>query len=95
MIRNRRRGLLRGLPAQFDAARYHSLVVDPLRSGTGLVTTCVSTEGEIMGLRHPNHPAEGIQFHPESYLTPLGPQILAAFLRRTGLRCARSPRVVR
>ena len=94
-VRNTRRGLLRGLPARFEAARYHSLVVDPRRRGRDLVPTCFSEEGEIMGLRHRRHPVEGIQFHPESYMTPLGPRILAAFLRRAGLRCARQPEVVR
>ncbi len=79
------------LAARFEAARYHSLVVDPRRPGRGLRTTCVSTEGEIMGLVHDRHPVEGVQFHPESYLTPPGPRLLAAFLRRAGLR----PRGVR
>lgn len=85
-IRNRRRGLLRGLPARFKAARYHSLVVDPERPGANLHLTCQSAEGEIMGLRHTRHPVEGVQFHPESYLTPLGPVLFAAFLRRVGVQ---------
>ena len=89
-IRRGRTGLVRHLPARFHAARYHSLVVDPLRPGRGLRVTCRSAEGEIMGLSHPRHPVEGVQFHPESYLTPLGPVLLAAFLRRSGLR-PRSP----
>ncbi len=85
-VAHRGAGLLRGLPRPFRAARYHSLVVDPERLGKGLAVTCRSPEGEIMGLRHRRHPVEGVQFHPESYMTPEGPRILAAFLRRAGLR---------
>ncbi len=88
-------GLLRGLPSPFRAARYHSLVVDPDRPGRGLRVTCRSEEGEIMGLRHPRRALEGVQFHPESYMTPAGPAILAAFLERTGLRPRRVRKVVR
>jgi anthranilate synthase/aminodeoxychorismate synthase-like glutamine amidotransferase len=85
-IRSERTGLLAALPARFEAARYHSLVVDPARRGRDLEVTCWSEEGEIMGLRHIRHPLEGVQFHPESYLTPLGPALFAAFLRRAGLQ---------
>jgi anthranilate synthase/aminodeoxychorismate synthase-like glutamine amidotransferase len=88
---HRGEGWLRGLPRPFLAARYHSLVVDPRRPGDGLVVTARSAEGEVMALRHRSRPVEGVQFHPESYLTPEGPRLLAAFLRRTGLR----PRTVR
>jgi anthranilate synthase/aminodeoxychorismate synthase-like glutamine amidotransferase len=92
-IHHRGAGLLQGLPDAFPAARYHSLVVDPARSGRDLVVTARSERGEIMGLRHRRRPLEGVQFHPESYLTPDGPRILAAFLGRTGLR-TRDPRTV-
>lgn len=78
--------LVGALPRRFRVARYHSLVVDPRRPGRGLEATCRSAEGEIMGLVHRRHPVEGVQFHPESYLTPRGPTVLAAFLRRAGLR---------
>jgi len=88
-------GLMTTLPARFDAARYHSLVVDPRRPGRGLLVTSRSQEGEIMGLVHARHPVEGVQFHPESYLTPTGPTLLAGFLRRTGLRPRSPARVVR
>ncbi|MDJ0522731.1 MAG: aminodeoxychorismate/anthranilate synthase component II [Planctomycetota bacterium] len=94
-IRGSRRGLLRALPARFEAARYHSLVVDPNRPGRDLRVTCRSAEGEIMGLMHARHPVEGVQFHPESYLSPVGPALLAAFLRRCGLRPRSAARVVR
>ena len=94
-IQHTRRGLLRGLPTRFDAARYHSLVVDPKRMGKDLVVTATSAEGEIMGLVHRRHPVEGIQFHPESYLTPEGPRIFEAFLRRAGLEPKPASRVRR
>jgi anthranilate synthase/aminodeoxychorismate synthase-like glutamine amidotransferase len=92
-IRHRGEGLLAGLPDPFLAARYHSLVVDPARLGRGLVATAWSEAGEVMALRHAADPVEGVQFHPESFLTPLGPRILAAFLRRIGL-VPRAPRSV-
>jgi anthranilate synthase/aminodeoxychorismate synthase-like glutamine amidotransferase len=85
----------RHLPARFLAARYHSLVVHPRHPGRGLRVTCRSAEGEIMGLVHERHPVEGVQFHPESYLTPGGPAILAAFLRRAGLHPRSPARVLR
>jgi len=94
-VTHRGAGLLRGLPRPLQAARYHSLVVDPARPGRGLAVTCRSDEGEIMGLRHRSDPVEGVQFHPESYLTPDGPRILAAFLRRAGLRPKSVQQVVR
>jgi anthranilate synthase/aminodeoxychorismate synthase-like glutamine amidotransferase len=84
-VRHAGRGLLVGLPQGFAAARYHSLVVDPRRPGRGLVATAWSPEGEVMALVHERDPVEGVQFHPESHLSPEGPRILAAFLRRTGL----------
>ncbi len=94
-VRRGRIGLVRALPVRFQAARYHSLVVDPERPGRGLRVTCRSAEGEIMGLAHVRHPVEGVQFHPESYLSPGGPALLAAFLARTGLRARSVARVVR
>jgi len=78
-------GLVAVLPERFQAARYHSLVVDSEHPGRGLRVTCRSAEGEIMGLAHECHPVEGVQFHPESYLSPKGPALLSAFLERTGL----------
>jgi anthranilate synthase/aminodeoxychorismate synthase-like glutamine amidotransferase len=94
-IAHRGEGLLSGLPRPFPAARYHSLVVSPSRPGRGLVPTAFSEEGEVMALRHERFPVEGVQFHPESYLTPAGPWILAAFLRRAGLSVGPPSAVVR
>ncbi len=88
-------GLLAGLPAGFLAARYHSLVVAPRAPGRGMRVTARSPDGEVMAMRHLSHPLEGVQFHPESYLTEVGPRLLAAFLRRLGLRPRPARRVAR
>ena len=72
-------GLFRGLPNPFDATRYHSLIVaDPLPEV--LTRTAFTQRGEIMGLRHNTQPIFGLQFHPESFLTAHGKQILRNFL---------------
>ena len=78
-------GLLRGLPPAFMAARYHSLCVDRATLPDELRVTAVTEEdGVVMGLRHVSLPLEGVQFHPESVLTPEGPHLLANFLRLAG-----------
>jgi anthranilate/para-aminobenzoate synthase component II len=78
-------GLLAGLPAAFDAARYHSLCVDPESLPPVLIVTARSeVDGVVMGLRHTGLRMEGVQFHPESVLTPEGPHLLANFLRLAG-----------
>jgi para-aminobenzoate synthetase/4-amino-4-deoxychorismate lyase len=76
------RGVFHGLEGPLVAARYHSLVVDNLPPS--LVPTAWSADSTLMGLRHRDHPVEGVQVHPESILTPLGHTLLANFLRRTG-----------
>ena len=79
------RGLLAGMPDGFLAARYHSLCVDPATLPEDLYVTATSPEdGVVMGLRHRTLPIEGVQFHPESVLTPDGPHLLANFLRLAG-----------
>jgi anthranilate synthase component 2 len=88
-------GVLAGLPACFPAARYHSLVTDGARLPKDLVVTAVSREGDVMAFAHRSLPIDGVQFHPESYLTPIGPRILAAFLARCGIGPRRSPRARR
>ena len=75
-------GIFAGLPQPFVATRYHSLVVDPASVPAELGVTATSRDGTIMGLRHGLLPVEGIQFHPESILTPSGPTLLANFLRQ-------------
>ncbi|HVA88070.1 MAG TPA: aminodeoxychorismate/anthranilate synthase component II [Candidatus Saccharimonadales bacterium] len=78
-------GLLAGLPASFQAARYHSLCVDAATLPPELRVTAMSdVDGVVMGLRHESLPMEGVQFHPESVLTPDGPHLLANFLRLAG-----------
>lgn len=73
-------GLFAGLPQAFAAARYHSLAVDPETLPDELVVTARTADGVIMGLRHRRLPLAGVQFHPESFMTPLGPHLLAQFL---------------
>ena len=78
-------GLLAGLPSPFPAARYHSLCLDPATLPPEVEITARSTDdGVVMGIRHRSAPAEGVQFHPESVLTPHGPHVLANFLRLAG-----------
>ncbi len=79
-------GVLRGVRCPTEVARYHSLVVDPTSLPDDLEAHAVSAEGEVMGLLHRRLPIEGLQFHPESFLSPDGPAMLAAFLRRCGIR---------
>jgi anthranilate synthase/aminodeoxychorismate synthase-like glutamine amidotransferase len=72
--------LFAGLPVPFEATRYHSLIVEePLPEP--LKRTAVTEEGELMGLRHRELPIFGVQFHPESILTPEGKRLLRNFLR--------------
>jgi len=73
------KGVFAGLPSPFTATRYHSLIVDePLPDC--LQRTAWTAEGELMGLRHKQHPTFGVQFHPESILTEHGHQMLKNFL---------------
>ena len=73
-------GIFRGLPNPFVATRYHSLVVAPESVPDVLTVTATTADGVVMGLRHRSVPVEGVQFHPESILTPSGPGLLANFL---------------
>jgi len=73
-------GIFRGLPDPFVATRYHSLVVEPSSFPEVLEVTATTSDGVIMGLRHRELPVTGVQFHPESVLTPEGPSLLANFL---------------
>jgi anthranilate synthase/aminodeoxychorismate synthase-like glutamine amidotransferase len=77
------RGLYEGLPNPFEVGRYHSLIVDEASLPAELEITSYTNEGEIMGVRHRELPIEGVQFHPESILTPQGPRLLQNFLNRT------------
>ncbi|MBU1694555.1 MAG: aminodeoxychorismate/anthranilate synthase component II [Verrucomicrobia bacterium] len=80
LIRHTGRGVLAGLPDPFEAIRYHSLLVERATLPPDLEITAETDEGEIMGLQHRRYPVFGVQFHPESILTPHGMQILRNFL---------------
>lgn len=80
-IRHDGRGVFAGLPNPFTATRYHSLVVDPAGLSDEFVQTAWTVDqNELMGIRSTRHPTEGVQFHPESFLTEVGHTILANFL---------------
>ncbi len=74
------RGLFRGLSNPLLAGRYHSLCVSEEGLAPELEISAWTAEGAVMGLRHRDLPVEGVQFHPESVLTPRGTRILASFL---------------
>ena len=73
----------RGLPNPFDAGRYHSLAVAGPAPDGPMKVSAYTADGEIMGIRHATLPTEGIQFHPESVLTPEGDRLLENFLKMT------------
>lgn len=75
------RTLFEGLPSPIVAGRYHSLAIEKDSLTPDLEVSATSDDGEIMAVRHRVHPIEGLQFHPESILTPEGPAILRNFLR--------------
>ena len=83
-IRHDAKGYLASMPLPFPAARYHSLCVDASTLPPQMVVSALADDGVVMGIRHRTLPIEGVQFHPESVLTPDGPRILARFLRRCG-----------
>ncbi len=77
-------GVFTGLPDPFTATRYHSLVIDPTTVPEVLEVTATTADGVIMGVAHRSLNIHGVQFHPESILSPLGPQLLATFLECAG-----------
>jgi anthranilate synthase/aminodeoxychorismate synthase-like glutamine amidotransferase len=80
-IINDGRTIYRGLPNPFIAGRYHSLILKRDSLPACLEVSAETEEGEIMGIRHREYPVEGMQFHPESVLTPNGKRILKIFLQ--------------
>ena len=74
------RGLFQGLPEDFLAGRYHSLAATSIPECLEVCAT--AADGEVMAVRHRELPVAGVQFHPESVLTPLGPDLCRAFLER-------------
>ena len=83
MIRHTDKGVFNGLPNPFSAIRYHSLVVkrEGLPDSLEITAWTEDKDNEIMGLKHKEHPVEGIQFHPESFMTGAGKDILRNFLK--------------
>ena len=77
-------GVFADMPNPFEATRYHSLIVDRDSLPDILEVTAETADGIVMGLRHRDLPIEGVQFHPESILTDVGPDLLANFLRALG-----------
>lgn len=83
------RGIFVGLPEPFVATRYHSLVAERASLPAQLEVSAWTEEGMVMGLEHREEPHFGVQFHPESYLTREGPQLLANFLQLAGVEVTR------
>ena len=75
------RTVYEGLPQPFEVGRYHSLCAEPETLPDALELTSQTDRGEIMGVRHRSLPLEGVQFHPESVLTPEGDRLMANFMR--------------
>ncbi len=75
------KGVFSGMAQNFQAGRYHSLIAEPSSVPEVLEVTARTAEGEIMGVRHRTLPIEGVQFHPESVLTPEGPVLMGNFLK--------------
>lgn len=85
------RSLFAGLPDPFIATRYHSLVIQPESLPDSLEVTARTADGVIMGVRHKQHRIEGVQFHPESIMTPSGMQLMRNFLEASQTAGAPAP----
>jgi anthranilate synthase/aminodeoxychorismate synthase-like glutamine amidotransferase len=92
-VRSDGKTIFEGLPDPFEAGRYHSLILERRSLPTSLTVTAETDEGEIMGIRHREYPVEGIQFHPESILTPQGKRIIRNFLKLVGHQDTKTRRV--
>jgi anthranilate synthase/aminodeoxychorismate synthase-like glutamine amidotransferase len=80
LVGHDKRTLFAGLPEPLEVGRYHSLIAAPETLPPHLEVSARTAEGEIMGVRHRDLVVEGVQFHPESVLTPDGPRLLQNFL---------------
>lgn len=80
LIYHKREGVFDNLPQPFEANRYHSLIVERSSLPAELEITAETGDGLIMGLRHRSYPVQGVQFHPESIMTPVGKDLLRNFL---------------
>src|SRR5437879_1969009 len=83
LIRHDQRTLFEGLPQPCEVGRYHSLIAAPATLPAELEVSAQTAEAEVMAVRHRSLVVEGVQFHPESILTPDGPRLLGNFLRYT------------
>jgi len=83
-ILNDGRTIFKGLPSPFTAGRYHSLILEKSSLPSCLAVSAETEEGEIMAVRHQDYSVEGVQFHPESILTPQGKRIIRNFLDVAG-----------
>jgi anthranilate synthase/aminodeoxychorismate synthase-like glutamine amidotransferase len=87
LVHHDSQSILQGMPEPFAAGRYHSLIAQQENLPDELEVSARTDEGEIMGVRHRTLAVEGVQFHPESVLTPQGPTLMGNFLKlRTGQR---------
>ena len=84
-------GVFAGVPNDFIATRYHSLVIERATLPADLAITAESEDGEIMGVRHRTLAVEGVQFHPEALLTEHGHAMLANFLKSAGAAASATP----
>ena len=89
LVRHDGRTLFAGLPQPCEVGRYHSLIAAPDTLPESLAVSARTDEGEIMAVRHRTLTVEGVQFHPESILTPDGPKLLGNFLRYSAGQRAR------
>ena len=80
LIHHQGQGVFRNLPQPFEANRYHSLIVERTTLPAELEITAATSDELIMGLRHRAYPVQGVQFHPESIMTPAGKDVLRNFL---------------
>ena len=78
------------LPGRFAAGRYHSWAIDPASMPEKLMVTATTDDGVIMAVRHDEYPLFGVQFHPESIMTPVGPDIIANFIQHVYERSTQS-----
>jgi len=74
--------ILKGVPEQFEVARYHSLAIVDETIPSELIVTSVTDDGEVMSVEHKDYPIYGVQFHPESIMTPNGEQMIRNFLEK-------------
>jgi len=85
MVYHSGEGVFQGLAEPIPAIRYHSLTLDPATLPDCLEVTARTENGVVMGLRHTEFDVEGVQFHPESVMTPQGPEMMTNWLRRVGV----------